>query len=117
MTPEGDIMTLSLKSFEDSLRAFFATVRTDLEQFASKFLPKIADSFETAVADLAKFAGQAVMEEAPKVISGTEKFGNAVTNLIQTVEAKGKQIAVSKAQQVIQTAYDTAVEVLHGSQK
>lgn len=60
---------------------------------------------EDFVRDLGTIAIGAVMTELPKAISGQEKFGNAVTNVVQTVEAAGKPILVQDAQNAVQTAF------------
>lgn len=98
--------------FVDKVTLFFNTVGKDLEKFADAFLPKVENFFEVALEDIAEIAGSAVLQEAGNVIGGKEKFGNAVAHVIQKVEISGKTVAISIAQQAVQTAYDTAVSVL-----
>lgn len=105
-------MTNIFDTFVTRLEAFFETVKEDLVQFTEAFLPKVEHLLEVAFEDLAELAGKAVMEELPKVVSGSEKFGNAVTNVIQTVEASGKTIAIQTAQTAVQSAYLTAKEIV-----
>lgn len=105
-------MTNAIQTFEARVRAFFDTVKDELERFADKFLPAIEHIVEVALEDLAEIAGRAVLTEAPKLISGQEKFGNAVANVLMTIQAQGKTVGIGVAQQAVQTAYDTAVEVV-----
>lgn len=65
----------------------------------------VVDEAEIGLEELGSIALDAVETEAPKVLGGGEKFGSAVTNVIQTVEAKGKTILVSDAQAAVQNAY------------
>jgi hypothetical protein len=101
----------SFADFVNRLEAFFKGAEDKVAQFATAFLPKAEHLLEVAFEDLAILAGQAVLLEAPKVLSGQEKFGNAVVSVIQQVEASGKTIAIGTAQTAVQTAYLTAQQI------
>lgn len=104
----------SVTAFVAQVEAFFKNAETKFENFAAEFLPQVGNVLEVALEDLAQVAGAAVLAEAPKLISGQEKFGNAVANVVQTVEAQGKTVAIQTAQTAVQTAYLTAVQVAQG---
>lgn len=102
---------MSTFDFVQRLEAFFTKAETDFEKFVDAFLPKLEHTVEVAFADLAELAGRSVLDEATKLISGQEKFGNAVANVIQSVEVKGKTVALNVAQASVQAAFETAVDV------
>ncbi len=100
-----------LTSFVSGLEAWFKARETQVVQFVDTFLPQIATDIEVGLEDLIGIAGQAVLSQAAGVISGTEKFGNAVTSVVQTVEASGKTVAIQTAQMAVQQAVITAQNV------
>lgn len=87
----------------------------DLVKFADAIEPIVATDIINAVDELASIAFNAVVAELPKVISGSEKFGNAVTNVVQTVETQGKTIGIQTAQAAVQQAFVTVQTVVKGS--
>lgn len=99
-----------LIDFELSILAFFNEVKDDFVKFAHAFIPAVESLVEIAFKDLAAIAGQAVLTEAEKAIAGSEKFGNAVANVIQTVEAQGKTVILQTAHAAVQVAYLAAQE-------
>lgn len=103
-----------LADFETAVAAFYHKVVTNVEQFATEFAPKAENLLEVAFTDLAELAGEAVLTQATALISGKEKFGNAVTHVVQTVEASGKTVAIQSAQAAVQVAYLTAQNVAAG---
>lgn len=108
--------TNPLVTFAQGLETWFWQKAQEVEQFASAFLPQALNDVEVALGDLVGIAGQAVVAEAGKAISGSEKFGNAVANVIQTVEAAGKTIAAGTAQMAVQQAYLTAQQQAQAAQ-
>ncbi len=70
-----------------------------------KIGPVVVEDIEQALEALGKLALDAVIAEAPKLISGREKFGNAVATIVQSVEGEGKAILVQDAQMAVQNAY------------
>ena len=77
----------------------------ETEHVIEKIGPVVVADIESALEVLGKLALDAVIAEAPKLISGREKFGNAVANVVQTVEGQGKAILVQDAQMAVQNAY------------
>lgn len=94
-----------IASVEATIKADLAAVENGLEKVAETVAPVVVDAAEAFLREIFTIAAQAVLAEAPKVISGTEKFGNAVTNVIQTVEAQGKTILLQDAQMAVQGGY------------
>lgn len=107
-------MSNSVNTFVANLEAFFASAAAEVEKVASAFLPKLEQLVEVALEDLASIAGQAVLTQAANVISGQEKFGAAVTDVVQTVEASGKTVAIQTAQTAVQTAFLTVKAIVTG---
>jgi hypothetical protein len=97
-----------LIAFAQGLEAWFNGKEQDVIRFAGNFLPQIGSDLEIALDDLIGIAGQAVLTQAATAASGSEKFGNAVTNVVQTVESAGKTVALQTAQMAVQQAYLTA---------
>lgn len=98
--------------------SIFSTILADIENEALKIKDEIvaaAPAFIQTVETDAKailsaavpLAIGAVMDNAPLVLSGTEKFGSAVTSVIQQLEAKFGPVVVADIQTVVQMAYAT----------
>lgn len=102
--------------FAQGLEAWFESRLQEVEKFASAFLPQVLNDVEVALDDLIGIAGQAVLTQAASLASGTEKFGNAVTSVVQTVEAAGKTVALGTAQMAVQQAYLTAQQQAQAAQ-
>lgn len=92
----------------------FHTLETQAADEAKKIAeaigPVVVQDLEDFLAALGQIAIGAVLKQAPLVLSGSEKFGAAVTSVVQQVEAQGKAVAVSDAQMAVQAAYH-AVQV------
>jgi hypothetical protein len=82
-----------------------------IETVAMHFLQDVVGGVEAELKTYAPMAINLVLAEAPKLISGEEKFGNAVTHLIQAVEGDGAGIVPQTAQMMIQAAYKAAQEL------
>lgn len=74
-----------------------------------KDVQPVAEDFLMAIGQIAIGA---VLKQAPLVIAGSEKFGAAVAETIQTVEAQGKAVAVSDAQLAVQAAYHAVTQAV-----
>lgn len=83
-------------------------IRSKLETFWGKIEPNIEADLEAFFSAFAQIALGAVLEQAPLVISGAEKFGTAVTSVIQQAESKGWQVALPAVQQLVQQVYVAA---------
>jgi hypothetical protein len=90
---------------ESEAKEKLAALGADAERIVAKIGPVVAADIESALEEIGKLALDAVIAEAPKLISGREKFGNAVGNIVQTVEGQGKAILVQDAQMAVQNAY------------
>ncbi len=97
-----------LVAFAQGLETWFEQKKQDFIRFAENFLPEIANDVEIALDDLIGIAGPAVLAQAASAASGAEKFGSAVTNVVQTVESAGRTVALQTAQMAVQQAYLTA---------
>jgi len=80
-------------------------------QVANEIGPVIVQYTEEFLSSLAQVAIGAVLDQAPLAISGAEKFGNAVANVLQTVEAQGKTMAINDVHAVVQSAYTAVKQV------
>ena len=90
---------------EGEAREKLAALGTEAAHVIEKIGPVVAQDIERALAALGKLALDAVIAEAPKLISGREKFGNAVANVVQGIEGQGKAVLVQDAQMAVQNAY------------
>lgn len=97
--------TNPLSALVASLVAWAKSEEAKIVAVATAFLPEIEQGVEVAVEELAAIAGNAVLAQAGAVLSGSEKFGTAVTSVVQTVESSGKSILISDAQTAVQNAY------------
>ena len=94
--------------FVQKLEALAQSVKARILVFAAAFLPQAENDIEIALGDLAEIALNAVLAQAPKLVSGREKFGNAVASVVQNVEASGKTVLQQTAEMAVQQAYLTA---------
>lgn len=83
----------------------------EAKKIADAIGPVIVADLENFLSAIGQIAIGAVMKQAPLVLSGAEKFGNAVASVVQQVEGQGKAILVSDAQMAVQAAYH-AVQVV-----
>lgn len=82
-----------------------ASLKKQIKAAASAFLPKAEALVEVSLEEVLNVAAKAVLAEAPKVISGQEKFQNAVNSVLKSVGTSGKTIAVNTAGAAVQLAY------------
>jgi hypothetical protein len=108
--------TNPLIAFASGLENWFKQKVQQVEQFADALLPEVENDVEVALDDLIGIAGQAVLDQAGSVLAGAEKFGAAVTSVIQTVEGAGKTVAIQTAQMAVQQAYLTAQQQAKAAQ-
>lgn len=99
-------------NFQASLKTFFSKANQELSDFAHFFLPKLGHAVEVAFEDLAIVAGQSVLEQAPKVLSGDVKFANAVNTVLHAVSASGKKVAIETARAAVQLAFLEAQKIV-----
>lgn len=91
---------------ETDAKAAIQAVVGGVEKLAEEIGPVLVNDAEALLKELFDIATSAVLAEAQKAISGQEKFGNAVANVIQTVEAQGKQVILQDAHMAVQGAYN-----------
>lgn len=94
-----------LAEVEADAKAAVAAVEGGVEKLAEEIGAVVIPEAEALLKELFQIAIGAVIAEAPKVLSGAEKFGNAVANVVQTAEAKGKAVIVADAQLAVQGAF------------
>jgi len=87
--------------------SFFSNLKNILLDAAKKFAEFLRPVVIAGLNEIKDAALAAVLAEAPKVVSGQEKFNSAVQNVIDTLKSKGKSVAIGIAQAEVQYAYDT----------
>lgn len=96
-------------SFFSDIRAKLSlvvdSVRDKVVAFAQYFLPKAEALVEVALEDLLTLATNAVLAEAPKVISGQEKFASAVNTVVSQLKVAGQSAANNTVNAAVQLAY------------
>lgn len=92
-------------SVRSKLSAIVDSLSKQIKAVAAAFLPKAEALVEVGVEDVLNIAAQAVLAEAPKVLSGQDKFQSAVQSVIKTVTSQGKTIAVNTAGAAVQLAF------------
>ena len=97
--------------FVQKLELFAERAKEKIAAFAGAFLPQAESDIEIALGDLAELALDAVLAQAGTVASGREKFGKAVTSVVQTVEKNGKTVLQQTAEMAVQQAYLTAQSI------
>lgn len=95
--------------FDLFLKNALKAVGDGIKNFATLIKPVVQAGAE----EIATAALNAVMAEAPKVISGSEKFDSAVSNVVTGLSSRGKAVAVSVAAAAVQTAYNELSALLH----
>ena len=105
-----------------SVLGIFSSLGIDLAAEAAKVgggLIQLGERVgETAVADVESvfkqgvpLAVQAIAAEVPKVISGDEKFGNAVTSVAEQLEATLGPVVIADVQTLVQMTYRGLEEI------
>lgn len=94
---------------EAALAVAVKAVGAEIVTVATYFKPIVIAGAE----ELAEAALQAVLAEAPKVISGAEKLSSATSTVLTTLGAQGKSIAVSDASAAVQAAYNAIAAAAH----
>lgn len=94
-----------LSDFVASVEAYAKAEEAKIAPIAQHFLSQVISDVEVALEDIAGIAVNAVLAQATNALTGQEKFGGAVTSVIQTVEAQGKTVAFATAQMATQQAF------------
>jgi hypothetical protein len=94
-----------LTDMEARLVADAKAVEEKIVEVATELGTAVVQDLEAFVSQFSGIAINAVIAEAPKLISGQEKFGAAVTSVFQQAEAAGLNVAVQDAQMLVQSAF------------
>jgi len=98
-----------LTDLETAVIADFKAAEAEFVKIATDIKPLVIVGAE----ELATLALNAVATEAPKVLSGSEKFSNAVATVLASLSSSGKSVLVSVAEAAIQIAYNTLSGLLN----
>jgi hypothetical protein len=93
--------------FETLLTKAVKAAEADVVLVAQYFKPKLVAGAE----EIATIALQAVLAQAPKLISGSEKLSAATSAVVSAVSASGKTIAVNIAETAVQAAVNALTPV------
>lgn len=96
--------------FENAISKFAKAATAEIAVIAKNIEPLVLASAE----EVAQVALQAVLAEAPKVISGQEKLNSAVSSVVTNLSSTGKSVAVSVAEAAVQSAYNTISAQISG---
>jgi hypothetical protein len=99
----------SLAQLEAFLKSEAAKIGPAVNAIAKFFKPMV----EAGLEEVATAALNAVMVQAPQVISGQTKFANAVSDVVTTLGTTGKTVATNIAQVAVQQAYNTLSAQIH----
>lgn len=91
--------------WENDLKPGLAKFVPEIEAVAENFVAGAVAAFEDVLRVGTPMAIEAILNEAPKTISGTEKFGNAVTNVAQQLQVQLGPVAMGDVQALVQTVY------------
>lgn len=101
--------------FED----LFARIKADVVAAIPKAEQVAVDAEQGAINALGAvfsvgypYARDAVIAEAPKLISGQEKFGNAVTNVAQKLEVELGPIVIAHIQVLVEIVFQGLKRIL-----
>ncbi|HEY1806077.1 MAG TPA: hypothetical protein VGG45_16505 [Terracidiphilus sp.] len=92
-------------NLEAEAKAAVAKLEGDVAVLAAQIGPVVVSDLEAFLSAVGQIAIGAVLKQAPLVLSGAEKFGAAVVDVVQQVEIQGKAVAVADAQFAVQAAY------------
>lgn len=96
-------------SLESELTAAIKSLGPQITAAANYFKPMVQASAQ----ELAQVALQAVLAQAPAVISGQQKLSNATSQVLTTLGTAGKTVAVADATAAIQAAYNAVSAAAH----
>jgi hypothetical protein len=114
MSSSGQTIGGFFANLESELESAFNTVVTDVEQLAVAIGTEVENDVKALWAALAPVALQAIQDNATKVMTGEEKFGTAVTTVVQTAEAQGQSILIQDAQALVQNTFNWLRDKLTG---
>lgn len=86
--------------FDTELNKAVAVAKTEIAAALQWFKPRV----EAGAEEIATVALQAVLAQAPLLISGQVKLSNATSAIVSAVTVSGKTIAVNIAETAVQAA-------------
>jgi len=89
----------------DDIQTEAGKIETGLEALAVTVETNAVAAIEDVFKIGAPLAVAAIMQQVPLLISGTEKFGNAVTSVAQDLQSKLGPIAIADVQTLVQTTF------------
>lgn len=89
----------------DDIKAEAVKVADELEGLAVEIGKEAVASIEDVFREGAPLAVAAVVAQIPKVLSGSEKFGEAVTSVAQDLQAKLGPVAMGDVQTLVQSTF------------
>ena len=102
------------EGFGIDLAAEAAKAGTELVQLGVQEAQTAVSDFEQLFKTGVPFALAAIRDEAPKVISGQEKFGNACTTVVQKLEAQLGPVVYADVQSIVQSTWNGLQKIAAG---
>lgn len=109
MTAAAPAPASFMSQLEAELAAGAKALETDIAGAAQFFGPVVTAS----AADLAQAALTAVLQQAPALISGQQKFSAATSAVVTSLGTAGKAVALADAQVAVQAAYNAISSIAH----
>lgn len=98
----------------DDIKAEAEKVGSEIETLAVEVGNAAVATIEDVFAQGAPLAVAAILAQAPKLISGSEKFGEAVTSVAQDLQVKLGPIAMADVQTLVQTTFTGLTSIANG---
>jgi len=95
----------------DDIQAEALKVKDEIVSLAGTLAVAAVADIEQVFAMGAPLAVQAILAEAPKLISGSEKFGNAAVSVMESLQASLGPVAIQDVHTLVQTAYQGVVQI------
>lgn len=89
-------------------------VKTELVALGKELATEAVADIEAVFKAGAPLVLPAILAEAPKLISGEEKFGNAVTNVAQQLQVQLGPVLIQDVQALVQTGFRSAQKIATG---
>jgi hypothetical protein len=109
---------MSIESFFADIGGYIVAevtkVTAEAAQLGEQLVSAGAADVESVFREGAPLAVQAILAETPKVISGQEKFSNAVVNVYQQLQAKLGPVVEADVQALVQMAYQGLQKIAAG---
>lgn len=114
-TGTAAVSTGIFSTLENYFETAWTEVKADAVELWDETETTVVSDLEALWSFAAPIAINAVMAQVSSVASGTEKFGTAVTTVVQAVEAAGKPIVIADGQALVQNAYNFVQSKVSGT--